>query len=54
MTVRCEFNGLHFCLAQAIIMTEMEIMVFFLLKTSQTGDLTVQGMGELRVVKYKS
>ncbi len=30
VTARCEFNGLHYCLAQAIIMTEMEIMVFFL------------------------
>lgn len=54
MTARCEFNGLHYCLAQAIIMTEMEIMVFFLLKTFQSWDLTMQRMEELSVGKYKS
>lgn len=54
VTARCEFSGLHYRLAQAIIMTEMEIMVFFPLKTSQSGDLTMQRMEELRGAKYKS
>ena len=36
-----------------IIRTEMEMMVFFLLKASQSEDLTMQSMEELRVVKYK-
>lgn len=53
VTVRCEFNGLHYCQAQTIIRTEMEMMVFFLLKASQSEDLTMQSMEELRVVKYK-
>lgn len=54
VTVRCEFNGLHYCLAQTIIMAEMEIVVFFLLlRMSQSEDLTMQRMVELKVV-YKS
>lgn len=53
VTVRCEFNGLHYCQAQTIIRTEMEMMVFFLVTASQSEDLTMQRMEELRVVKYK-
>lgn len=53
--MQCEFNGLHFCVPQAIIMTEMEMMVFFfLLKMAHSGNLTTQRMEDLRVVKYKS
>lgn len=48
VTVQCEFNGLHFCLVQAIIMTEMEMIVFCLLKTSHSGNLTTQRMEDLR------